>query len=364
MTTNTSEGGFGLVDDLRIVDMREIAKPEVLLAELPNSHANFVLAARHGVHRIITNADERMLVVVGPCSIHDQEAAFQYARQLKELADELADNLFIVMRVYFEKPRTTVGWKGLINDPGLDGSYRVNDGLRLARRILLEINGLGMPCGTELLDVFIPQYLVDLVTWGAIGARTTESQVHREMASGLSCPIGFKNGTEGNVRIAVDAVRAARQPHRFLSIAKNGRCSIAETSGNEDTHVILRGGTTGPNYSSEAIEATAVELAHSGLAARIMVDCSHANSGKDYRCQPQVCDAICAQLAAGDNRIFGLMAESNLSEGRQDIKPSEELQFGVSITDSCIGWETTEQMLRRLASACASRQRKMDELNR
>ena len=288
---------------------------------------------------MLHGADDRLLVVVGPCSIHDYDAAIEYATRLAALRAELSTDLIIVMRVYFEKPRTTVGWKGLINDPNLDDSYRINDGLRLARRILLEINELDLPAGTEYLDMITPQYIADLIAWGAIGARTTESQVHRELASGLSCPVGFKNGTDGDVRIAVDAIKAASAPHHFLSVTKGGHSAIVHTAGNEDGHIILRGGKA-PNYDAASVEATCAELAAAGLAARLMIDCSHANSRKSHERQLDVARDVAAQIAGGDERIFGVMLESHLNEGRQDLVPGQELEYGVSITDACIGWES------------------------
>lgn len=325
--------------------------PQQIIAELPNDCENFVHSSRFAVHKILTGADDRLLAVIGPCSIHSEQVALEYAGKLAELTAELTAHLFVVMRVYFEKPRTTVGWKGLINDPYLNGTHNVNDGLRLARKILLKINRLGVPCGTETLDVFTPQYIADLLTWGAIGARTTESQVHRELASGMSCPMGFKNGTDGNIDIAADAVRAAHQPHRFMSITKQGRCAVSETSGNEDTHVILRGGKLGPNHDAASVAAAVAKLAESGLPGKLMVDFSHANSGKNFRRQHEACQSVRAQLEAGDIHIMGVMAESNLREGKQAVVPGQELEYGVSITDGCMGWEDTAQMLRNLADS-------------
>ncbi|MGI9307532.1 MAG: 3-deoxy-7-phosphoheptulonate synthase, partial [Gammaproteobacteria bacterium] len=300
------------ISDIRITETRELAAPQTLLDELPadDAAAAHIVAARKAAERIIHGGDDRLLVVAGPCSIHDPEAAEEYGAKLAAAAKQFSRRLLVVMRVYFEKPRTTVGWKGLINDPGLDGSYDINKGLRLARRLLLSLNRLGLPCATEFLDVISPQYHADLISWGAIGARTTESQSHRELASGLSCPIGFKNGTDGNIKIAADAVRAAGRPHHFLSVTRAGRSAISTTKGNKSAHIILRGGNGEPNYDAKNINAAAAVLSQSGLPARVMVDCSHANSGKDYRKQPAVAADLSAQIAAGDMRIIGAMIES------------------------------------------------------
>ena len=308
----------------------------------------------HAIHRILHGSDDRLLVVIGPCSIHDYDAAIEYARRLKGERDRLGADLQIVMRVYFEKPRTTVGWKGLINDPRLDGSYKINEGLRLARKLLWEINELGLPCATEFLDTITPQYTADLISWGAIGARTTESQVHRELASGLSCPVGFKNGTDGNIRIAVDAIKAAAAPHHFLSVTKAGHSAIVSTNGNEDCHVILRGGKK-PNYDAASVDAACTDLGKSGLAARVMVDFSHANSSKQFKLQIEVARDVAAQLAAGEDRIFGVMVESHLKEGRQDLRPGIALDHGMSITDACLGWEDSVMALEILAEAVRQR---------
>src|SRR5690554_2852818 len=297
-----------------------------------------VLSARHAFHNILTGADDRLAVVVGPCSIHDPAAALDYARRLSALRDTLGDRLEIIMRVYFEKPRTTVGWKGLINDPNLDGSFDIDTGLHTARALLLDIANLGLPAACEFLDMITPQYIADLVSWGAIGARTTESQVHRELASGLSCPVGFKNGTDGNVRIALDAIKAASQPHHFLSVTKGGHSAIVSTVGNEDCHVILRGGKA-PNYDAASVEAAGQDMIKAGLKPRIMVDASHANSNKDYTRQPQVIDDVCGQVSAGDQRICGVMVESHLVGGRQDLVAGKPLVYGQSITDGCIDWD-------------------------
>ena len=341
-----------IVDDVRIREIKELSPPGHLLREFPATEpaAATTFEARAAIHRILHGADDRLLVVVGPCSIHDSAAALEYARLLDGERQRLGADLVILMRVYFEKPRTTVGWKGLINDPRLDGSFKINEGLRLARKLLWEINELGLPCATEFLDTITPQYTADLISWGAIGARTTESQVHRELASGLSCPVGFKNGTDGNVRIAVDAIRAAASPHHFLSVTKAGHSAIVSTNGNEDCHVILRGGKD-TNYDAAAVDGACQELGKAGLAARVMIDFSHANSRKDYKRQIEVAADTAAQLTGGEDRIFGVMVESYLKEGRQDIKPGMALDHGVSVTDACIGWEDTVAMLDVLADA-------------
>jgi 3-deoxy-7-phosphoheptulonate synthase len=334
----------------------ELAPPAHLLREFPASEraATTTFEARQAIHRVLHGADHRLLVVVGPCSIHDYDAAIDYATRLSAQKREFADDLIVVMRVYFEKPRTTVGWKGLINDPLLDDSYRINEGLRLARRILVEVNELDLAAGTEYLDMITPQYLADLIAWGAIGARTTESQVHRELASGLSCPVGFKNGTNGDVKIAVDAIKAASAPHHFLSVTKGGHSAIVHTSGNEDCHIILRGGKA-PNYDATSVAATCRELAAAGLAAKLMIDCSHANSQRRHERQVDVAQDIAVQIAGGDDRIFGIMIESHINSGRQDLVPGRPLQYGVSITDACIGWDATVDVLRTLAEAVRAR---------
>jgi 3-deoxy-7-phosphoheptulonate synthase len=344
------------IDDTRIREIKELAPPSHLLREFPASEraATTTFEARQAIHRILHGADDRLLVVVGPCSIHDYDAAIDYATRLSVQKRELAADLAIVMRVYFEKPRTTVGWKGLINDPHLDDSYRINEGLRLARRILVEVNELDLPAGTEYLDMITPQYFADMIAWGAIGARTTESQVHRELASGLSCPVGFKNGTNGDVKIAVDAIKAASAPHHFLSVTKGGHSAIVHTAGNEDCHIILRGGKT-PNYSADSVEATSKELAAAGLAGKLMIDCSHANSQRRHEQQQDVARDIAAQIASGDGRIFGVMIESHLNPGRQDLVPGQPLRYGVSITDACIGWDATQEALSTLADAVRAR---------
>jgi 3-deoxy-7-phosphoheptulonate synthase len=346
-------------DDVRIIEIKELRAPSELLESLQASPATTdnIVATRGAIHRILHSADDRLLVVVGPCSIHDYAAGIEYTKRLLEERQKHAGELLIVMRVYFEKPRTTVGWKGLINDPHLDGSFKINEGLELARRFMLEVNELGMPAGTEFLDTITPQYTADLVSWGAIGARTTESQIHRELASGLSCPVGFKNGTDGNIRIAVDAIKAAATPHHFLSVTKQGHSAIVSTSGNEDCHVILRGGKT-PNYDAASVEAACRELAAAGLATKVMVDCSHANSRKQYKLQVDVAEDVAEQLATGDDRIIGLMVESHLKEGRQEHTPGCTLEYGKSITDPCIGWEDTVTLLDTLAEAVRARRRK------
>jgi 3-deoxy-7-phosphoheptulonate synthase len=345
------------LDDVRIREVRPLISPALLQYELPADEAvqAFVERSRSEVAAVVHGTDARLLVVVGPCSIHDHGQALEYAQRLRRLADELRDELLLVMRVYFEKPRTTVGWKGYINDPRLDGSFRINEGLRLARQLLLEVAQLGLPTATEFLDLLSPQYISDLVSWGAIGARTTESPSHRQLASGLSCPIGFKNGTDGSVQVAADALVACRSPHAFIGMTKMGVAAVFETAGNADCHVILRGGSRGPNYAAADVEAACAALRKSGVPERVMVDCSHANSAKDYRRQPEVARDVAAQLRAGEQRILGLMVESHLREGRQELKPGGPLAPGVSLTDGCIGWEQTEGVLRELAAASASR---------
>jgi 3-deoxy-7-phosphoheptulonate synthase len=343
------------VDDTRIREIKELSPPAHLLRELAITPAvqDVVFDTRAAIHRILRGEDDRLLVVVGPCSIHDPAAALDYAGRLAELRSQLGDRLEIVMRVYFEKPRTTVGWKGLINDPHLDGSFEINRGLKIARQLLLDINALGLPAGTEFLDMITPQYIADLVSWGAIGARTTESQVHRELASGLSCPVGFKNGTDGNLRIAFDAIKAASQPPQFLSVTKAGHSAIVSTAGNEDCHIILRGGTT-PNYDRASVGAACAASQAAGLPCRLMIDASHGNSLKDPANQRLVADSVAAQLADGDCPVFGMMIESHLVGGRQDLVAGRELTYGQSITDGCIGWDDTAAMLERLAEAVAT----------
>lgn len=351
-----------LTDDLRIREIKELATPaEVMRDCQPSEQAIATVASsRQALHRILQGEDDRLAVVIGPCSIHDPTAALEYARRLVAERERHADTLEIVMRVYFEKPRTTVGWKGLINDPDLDESYHIDKGLRLARRLLGDINALGLPAGSEFLDLITPQYIADLVAWGAIGARTTESQSHRELASGLSCPVGFKNGTDGNIKIAVDAVMAAAQPHHFMAVTKSGQTAIAATRGNEDCHVILRGGKL-PNYDAPHVAAACDALAKAGLAQRLMIDASHANSGKQPENQPHVVADIASQLEAGEVRIQGVMVESHLVAGRQDLVPGCGLVYGQSITDGCIGWDTTVQVLDRLAKAVRVRRERRAE---
>src|SRR6267154_2513442 len=339
------------VDDVRIREIKELATPAHLLREFPCSEKTEELAynTRQAIHRVLHGSDDRVLVIIGPCSMHDPKAGLEYARKLVEMKKELERDLIVVMRVYFEKPRTTVGWKGLINDPDLDGSFQINKGLRLARELLMEINEAGLPAGTEFLDMISPQYYADLVSWGAIGARTTESQVHRELASGLSCPVGFKNGTDGNVRIAADAIKAAQQPHHFLSVTKAGHSAIVSTRGNEDCHIILRGGNQ-PNFDAASVQAICQELADRGLAQRLMIDASHANALKKYENQLVVCRDIAGQLSAGEERIFGVMVESHLVAGRQDLVAGHPLTYGQSITDACLGWEDSVAALEMLAA--------------
>ncbi|MCA3149242.1 MAG: 3-deoxy-7-phosphoheptulonate synthase AroG [Burkholderiales bacterium] len=345
-------------DDVRIREIKELLPPSHLIREFPCSDkaAATVYNARSAIHRIMRGQDPRLLVIIGPCSIHDPKAALEYAAKLKAQREQYKDQLEIVMRVYFEKPRTTVGWKGLINDPYMDNSFKINDGLRRARELLLNISDLGLPAGTEYLDMISPQYLADLVSWGAIGARTTESQVHRELASGLSCPVGFKNGTDGNIRIAVDAIKAARHPHHFLSVTKGGHSAIVSTAGNEDCHVILRGGKQ-PNYDAASVEAACQELAKSGLEPKLMIDFSHANSSKKHENQLLVAQDVAQQISAGEERIFGVMVESHLVAGRQDHTPGQPLNYGQSVTDACLGWDDSVRLLSILAEAVASREK-------
>jgi 3-deoxy-7-phosphoheptulonate synthase len=347
-----------ITDDLRIESIKAVTTPAVICEEIPitETAAKTTFETRQVIHNILQGEDERLLVIIGPCSIHDIRAAKEYGTRLKPLIDKYQKDLLIVMRVYFEKPRTTVGWKGLINDPDLDGSFQINKGLRLARSLLLELNELGVPAGTEYLDLIIPQYVADLISWGAIGARTTESQVHRELASGLSCPVGFKNATDGTIKVAVDAIGAAMQPHHFLSLRKEGNSAIFSTRGNPDCHIILRGGKS-PNYDPESINQAAKELEAAKLASRprIMIDFSHANSRKQHKIQLDVGDKVATQIANGDKRIIGVMIESHLVAGRQDVIPGKPLVYGQSITDACLGWDDTEKLIAKLAQASASR---------
>ncbi len=349
-------------DDLRIQEMKELVPPSHLIREFSCSAlaSDTVANSRSALHHILHGQDDRLMVVIGPCSIHDPHAAMEYAQRLAKERVRFAEELEIIMRVYFEKPRTTVGWKGLINDPYMDNSFRINDGFRIARELLVNINELGLPAGTEYLEVISPQYIADLISWGAIGARTTESQVHRELASGLSCPVGFKNGTDGNIKIAVDAIKAASQPHHFLSVTKGGHSAIVSTLGNEDCHVILRGGKT-PNFDAASVESACNEIALSGLASRLMIDASHANSSKNPQNQIPVCAHIAQQVAAGDPRIVGVMIESNLVAGRQDMVAGRELVYGQSVTDGCINWEDSLQVLEGLAAAVKERRLSQEE---
>ncbi|MFW6092476.1 MAG: 3-deoxy-7-phosphoheptulonate synthase [Pseudomonadota bacterium] len=346
-----------LTDDLRITGMEEVVAPEALIEELPITPAasRTTFTTRKEISDILHGRDPRMLVVMGPCSIHDPRAALEYAERLHEQAERHREHLLVIMRVYFEKPRTTVGWKGLINDPHLDNSFDINTGLRRARGLLRDIADRGLGTGTEYLDPITPQYVADLVGWGAIGARTTESQVHRQLASGLSCPVGFKNSTDGSIQVAVDAIASAAQPHIFLSVTKRGHSAIFSTAGNPDCHLILRGGGGKPNYDNPSVHYASRLLEHAGLTNRVMIDMSHANSSKDHRRQLDVCGDICRQLAEGEPRIFGVMVESNLVEGKQPIGAPETMTYGQSITDACIGWDDSVHLLAELAAASAAR---------
>src|SRR5450830_1761573 len=354
----------GQTDNERIKDITVLPPPEHLIRFFPihgTPVEKMISATRRHIHRIMNGKDDRLLVIIGPCSIHDPAAAIDYARRLKEQREKYADSLEIVMRVYFEKPRTTVGWKGLINDPHLDESYRIDEGLRIARQLLIEINRLGLPAGSEFLDVISPQYIGDLISWGAIGARTTESQVHRELASGLSAPIGFKNGTDGNIRIATDAIQAAAGGHHFLSVHKNGQVAIVQTKGNKDCHVILRGGKA-PNFDAASVAAACKELEAAKLPATLMVDCSHANSAKQYERQIDVARDIAAQVAGGSRNVFGLMVESHPKAGAQKFTPGKDdlkaLEYGKSITDACLGWDDSLTVLESLSAAVLTRRAK------
>jgi len=344
------------IDDVRIDAVRPLITPALLQEKLPVPAAALTLveASRARIAALLDGRDDRLLAVVGPCSIHDHAQALAYAARLHALAGELAGELLVVMRVYFEKPRTTLGWKGYINDPHLDGSFAINEGLERARRLLLDVLALGLPAGTEFLDLLSPQFISDLVSWGAIGARTTESQSHRQLASGLSCPVGFKNGTDGSVKVATDAIVAARSPHAFIGMTKMGQCAVFETRGNPDCHVILRGGRE-PNHDAAQVEAACALLRAAGLPERLMVDCSHGNSRKDHRRQAEVATDLAGQIAGGERRIVGVMVESHLHEGRQDLVPGQPLRWGVSITDACLGWAQTEPLLRELAQAVRAR---------
>jgi 3-deoxy-7-phosphoheptulonate synthase len=344
-------------DDLRICATKEVIAPIQVHTEMPISQAaaQTTALARQDIHKILTGLDDRLIVVVGPCSIHDPVAAHEYARLLKVVKDELEDDLVIVMRVYFEKPRTTVGWKGLINDPDLDSSFNINKGLRIARRLLLDVNEAGVPAATEYLDLITPQYVSDLIAWGAIGARTTESQGHRELASGVSCPIGFKNSTDGTIKIAIDAIGAAMSPHHFISLSKAGHSAIFSTTGNEDVHIILRGGNDRPNYDAVSVEQVAEGLANAELKPNIMIDFSHANSLKQCQRQLIVGDDVAQQIANGDHRIMGVMIESHLKSGSQKVVEGQPLVYGQSITDACLSWDDTVPLLRELAQAVQKR---------
>jgi 3-deoxy-7-phosphoheptulonate synthase len=345
-----------ITDDVRISAIKELLPPVALLERFPlqEQTAEMIYQTRQNIHNILHGEDDRLLVIIGPCSIHDTDAAMDYARRLLPLRQKYRDQLEIVMRVYFEKPRTTVGWKGLINDPNLDGSFHINDGLRKARKLLLDLNNMGMPASSEMLDMITPQYIADLLSWGAIGARTTESQVHREMASGLSFPVGFKNGTDGTVKIAIDAIGAAIAPHHFLSVNKYGHSAIVSTSGNPDCHLILRGGKA-PNYSAEDVAACKEALKKANLPEKLMIDFSHANSSKQFKKQMDVCTDVAGQISGGEHAICGVMVESHINEGRQDLVDGVAPNYGQSITDACIGWEDTETLLAQLAQAVAER---------
>lgn len=353
-------------DDLRITNIEQLLPPVALLERFPASDvaAETVEKTRQAIHRIIHGADDRLLVVIGPCSIHDPKAALDYAKRIKALREnpKINQNLEVVMRVYFEKPRTTVGWKGLINDPYLNETYALNDGLRIARKVLSDINDLSVPAAGEFLDMITPQYVADFMSWGAIGARTTESQVHRELASGLSCAVGFKNGTNGGVKIALDAIGAAEAPHHFLSVTKFGHSAIVSTAGNPDCHIILRGGDNGTNYDAESVAKVCVDIEKSGRRPHVMIDFSHANSQKQFKRQMDVCQSVCEQLEKGSTFISGVMIESNLVEGRQDLtegKTLADLVYGQSITDACIGWDDSEKALFALAEAVEKRRQKL-----
>jgi 3-deoxy-7-phosphoheptulonate synthase len=346
-------------DDVRINKVKELLPPVAVLEKFPATEtaSSTTFESRTAIHNILEDKDDRLLVIVGPCSIHDPEAAIEYGKKLKVLRDELGDRLEIVMRVYFEKPRTTVGWKGLINDPYMDDTFKLNDGLRIGRKLLLDLTDMGMPTASEFLDMITPQYVADLISWGAIGARTTESRVHRELSSGLSCPVGFKNGTDGNIKIATDAIRSASASHHFLSVTKYGHSAIVETAGNPDCHIILRGGKE-PNYSADHVGEIKKQLEASGLPQKVMIDFSHANSSKQFQRQINVSDDVSSQIAGGDNAIFGVMIESHLVEGRQDLVDGKAATYGQSITDACIGWSDTEKVLRQLADAVVERRTK------
>ncbi|MGB1263206.1 MAG: 3-deoxy-7-phosphoheptulonate synthase AroG [Cognaticolwellia sp.] len=343
-------------DDVRINNIKELLPPIALLERFPLSKqaTKSVFSGRQAISKIFNNQDDRLLVVIGPCSIHDPKAALEYGQRLVKLREKYQDSLEIVMRVYFEKPRTTVGWKGLINDPYMDNSFKLNDGLRIGRKLLLDLNNLGLPTAGEFLDMITPQYMADFMCWGAIGARTTESQVHRELASGLSCPVGFKNGTDGTIKVAIDAIGAASASHHFLSVTKYGHSAIVETTGNQDCHIILRGGKT-PNYDADSVKSVTEQLAKSALNSNIMIDFSHANSSKKFENQMLVCRDVCQQMVSGNKNIFGVMVESHLVEGRQDLVDGKAPTYGQSITDACIGWQDTQTLLAKLEQAVVQR---------
>lgn len=343
-------------DDLRIRETKELLPPIAVLEKYPATEKSSatVYQGRTAIQNILNDKEDRLVVIIGPCSIHDTQAAVEYGKKLAILREELKDNLEIVMRVYFEKPRTTVGWKGLINDPYMNDSFQINDGLRIGRKLLLDLNELGMPTASEFLDMISPQYVGDLMSWGAIGARTTESQVHRELSSGLSCPVGFKNGTDGTIKVAIDAIGSASAPHHFLSVTKFGHSAIVSTTGNPDCHIILRGGKE-PNYSAQHVDAICSDLGKADLPQKVMIDFSHANSSKQFKKQLEVSTDVAGQIAAGNKAIFGVMIESHLVEGRQDIIDGKAATYGQSVTDACIGWSDTETVLRQLADAVATR---------
>ena len=343
-------------DDLRILAMKELTPPSHLIREFPclEKAAETVSTCRESIHRVLHDQDDRLVVIIGPCSIHDPKAAMEYAHRLAEEQQRYANDLIVVMRVYFEKPRTTIGWKGLINDPFMDHSYRINEGLHIARELLRDVNELGLPAATEYLDMISPQYVADMISWGAIGARTTESQVHRELSSGLSCPVGFKNGTDGNIKIAIDAIKAASHPHHFLSVTKGGRTAIFETQGNHDCHIILRGGYK-PNYDAASVDAACKAVEAAGLSPRIMIDASHGNSSKKAENQIPVCAEVGRNIASGNVKIIGVMIESNLVGGRQDHVPGKPLVYGQSVTDACIGWDDSSKLLQNLADSVKRR---------
>lgn len=344
-------------DDLRIDKTMQLLPPIALIERFPisDSASETVFSCRQAIHNQLYDKDDRVVVVVGPCSIHDVDAAMDYANRLVEMRKKYSDQLEIVMRVYFEKPRTTVGWKGLVNDPKMDGSFKINDGLRIARQLLSQINDLGMPTAGEFLDVISPQYVADFMSWGAIGARTTESQIHRELSSGLSCPVGFKNGTNGSIQIAIDGIGSANNPHNFLSVTKFGHSAIIKTTGNKDCHLILRGGAGQPNYEEKFVNDAALRLTNSGVVNKIMIDFSHANSAKQFKRQIDVCEDVSSQIANGNKNIFGVMVESNIVEGQQKVLEGQPLTYGQSITDACIGWDDTEFIFDNLSKAVISR---------